>query len=510
MYRFFISAGIALFVCFAATAQHATLDSFFTIRFPNQLNGGLLVAEKGKTVYRQSFGMADFSARRPNTIATAFNLASISKVITSTAVLQLMEKGMIKLDAMVKNYLPAFPFDTVTIKHLLTHTSGLPDLELYEDLVKQYPDTIISNKNILPELNKWNTGLAFRPGNKWRYCNTNFDLLFLVIEKVCGVSYETYIKQNIFQPAGMNATYVYREPSDPKGATASVYPNWFSDQYVPADSVQRNKYINYNISGLIGSTNIITTMEDMLLFDRAVFTNVLLQKKTLDLAFTPVVLNDGTVFQEGSMDTMLGEGKGSYGLGWDIFEQPAFGKSVGHGGFNYGLASFYFHRLDAGQTIIAYDNTGGPALGRVVTSAIYLLNKLPGIEKKYKPSIARVYGTALRKIDTDAALVLFHNMRADTANYYFNERELNWLGYDFLRASFKEHIELAREVFRNNTLLFPSSFNVFDSYAEVLEKLGKFAESAQMYRRSLQLNPENEGAKKSLERLKVIDDRLVK
>jgi CubicO group peptidase (beta-lactamase class C family) len=502
MYRFSFFVGLALFIMFTATAQHTTLDSFFTLHLSNQLNGGLVVAEKGKPVYKQSFGMADFASNRLNTTGSAFNLASISKVITSTAVLQLIEKGKIKLDAKVKDYLPAFPFDTVTIKHLLTHTSGLPDLELYEDLVKQYPDTIVSNRNILPELAKWGKGLAFRPGDKWRYCNTNFDLLVLVIEKVSSLSYANYLKQHLFQPAGMITTYVYSKPSDPKGVTASVYPNWFSDKYVPADSIPRNRYINYNLSGLVGSTNIITTMDDMLRFDHAVFSGGLLQKKTLELAFTPVVLNDGTTFQEGSMDTMLGEGKGSYGLGWDIFEQPAFGKSVGHGGFNYGLASFYFHRLDTDQVIVAYDNTGGPALGRVVTSAIYLLNKLPGIERKYKPSVARVYGTALKQTNPDAALVLFHNMRADTANYYFNERELNWLGYDFLRASFKGHIELAHEVFRNNTLLFPSSFNVFDSYGEVLEKMGKFTESAQMYRRSLQLNPENDGAKKALEKLK--------
>ncbi len=490
---------LILALSLTASSQQASLDSFFSIRFPNQLNGGLLVAEKGKPVYEKSFGMADFGKGQPNTTASTFNLASISKVITATAVLQLMEKGKIRLEARVKDYLPLFPFDTITIRHLLTHTSGLPDLELYEDLVKQYPDTLVSNKNIIPELSRWKKGLAFRPGDKWRYSNTNFDILLLVLERVTGISFSKYLTTKIFQPSGMRSTYVYTHPSDPKGVTASVYPNWFTDRYVPADSIPRNRYINYNLSGLAGSTNIITTMGDILLFDKAIFSGVLLQQKTLDLAFTPVVLNNGTVFQEGSMDTMLGDGKGSYGLGWDIFEQPVFGKSVGHGGFNYGLGTFYFHRLQGEQVIVAYDNTGGPALGRVVTSALYLLNKGQGIERKWKPSIARIYGTALRKNNPDSALILFHKLRADTANFYYSERELNWLGYDFLRAG---HLQMAYEVLKNNTLLFPASFNVFDSYGEVLEKMGKVKESAEMYRWSLQLNPENEGAKIALERLK--------
>ena len=202
------------------------------------------------------------------------------------------------------------------------------------------------------------------------------------------------------------------------------------------------------------------------------------------------------------MDTMLGEGKGSYGMGWSIFEQPGLGKSVGHGGFNYGLATFYFHHLNPNQTIIAYDNTAGSGFGKIVTSALYLLNNKPGIEKVNKTSLARIYGSTMKEKGIDEAAVIFNELKSDTSHYYVNERELNWLGYDFLRAEFDGHMQLALEVFKINSFLFPKSFNVYDSYGEALLQSGKREQGILMYKKSLSINPDNKKASEVLDQIK--------
>ncbi|HEX2532195.1 MAG TPA: serine hydrolase, partial [Chitinophagaceae bacterium] len=396
--------------------------------------------------------------------------------------------------------LPSFPYPNVTIRHLLTHTSGLPDLNIYEELAHQFPDSIIDNRSIIPTLRQWQKPLHFTPGDKWRYCNTNYDLLALVIEKASGLPFSDYLQRHIFHPAGMRSSFVRTKKA--KSVTPWVRPVWYSNDFVPSDSVARYRYINYNLSGLVGSTGIITTLKDLLCFDAAVFSYQLLSKSSLELATTPVKLNDGTTYYEGSMDTFLGEGKGSYGMGWSLFDLPTLGKAVGHGGFNYGLFTFYFHRLAPAQTVIAFDNTASPTFARMVTSAALLLGGQPHIGRPAKKSLARIYGMALKDSGPDAAIVLLNGLRADTAHYYLEERELNWLGYDFLRASFEGHLPLALETLKLNTVLFPNSFNVYDSYAEALLKAGKKELARAMYQKSLLLNPENKGAVRALEGLK--------
>jgi CubicO group peptidase (beta-lactamase class C family) len=478
--------------------SYQKIDSFFSVLFKGKFNGGLLMAEDDKVIYENSFGKSDFRKGLENKLNTRFNLASVSKPITATAVLQLVEKGKIRLGDPLKRYLPNFPFSTITIQHLLTHTSGLPNLELYEEIVQSFPDSVISNTSIIPALQRWRQPLAFQPGDKWQYCNTNYDLLALLIERVSGLSYSNYLQKNIFKPSGMQHSHVRYTTKEEETAIAHVFPTWYTDVYVPADSVSRFRYINYNLSGLVGSTNIITTTSDMLLFDKAFFSGKLLKKYLVELALTPVKLSDGSIFEEGSMDTMLGEGKGSYGMGWSLYDQPVFGKSVGHGGFNYGLATFYFHNLDKKQTIVAYDNTAGSSFGKVVTSALRLLNGQNGVRRPDKTSLARIYGTVLKTKGPDEAITIFNDLKTDSVNYYIDEREFNWLGYDLLRADFNQ---LAIEVFKINTILFPKSFNVYDSFAEALLKTGKKEEAILMYKKSLLLNPNNEGAKEMLKRI---------
>lgn len=152
---------IILFVCFlsvfstAQTNKSAAqkLDDYFTaLAKKGEINGRALIAENGKVVYEKSFGYADVEARKLNTKDTEFQLASIAKTFTAIAVLQLKEKGKLGLDDKFVKHFPDFPYPEITIRHLLSHTSGLPDYELFDKLIKENPDRVFENKDIIPAM----------------------------------------------------------------------------------------------------------------------------------------------------------------------------------------------------------------------------------------------------------------------------------------------------------------------------------------------------------------------
>jgi CubicO group peptidase (beta-lactamase class C family) len=468
------------------------------------MNGNILLAENGKTIYQRSFGYADYASRSINDSNSRFNLASISKIFTSTAILQLKEKGQLKLEDHFQHYFPDFPFSDITIRHLLTHTSGLPDLELYEALVKAFPDTIISNTVIIPTLIKEKRTCYFPPGDKFRYSNTNYSLLALLVEKLSGHSFADYLTTYIFRPAGMLSTSCEEhsfQPADSNIVTPQVYAMLYDSVCTPVFGVKRYRYTSYNNSAAVGASNIVTTTGDLQLFDKAFFEGRLLSAASMKEAFTPVRLNNGDTLWE-HMDTMQGEGRGSYGLGWDIFEQPGLGTAVGHGGFKFGLATFYYRNLDRQQTIIAFDNTPGHPFGSIVTSALYIMNERAPIPIHVKTSLSRLFGQAIIQYGVENAVSCLHTLRSDTSHYYFSEKEMNLLGYDFLYfSSFPGHEQRAVETFMINMLLFPDSFNTYDSYAEALAVTGKKQEAILMYRKSIALNPDNRDGAKSLQRL---------
>jgi len=145
------------------------LDSLFTSRYNNsQLNGNILIAQNGTILYQHAFGYADREKKISNTLTSRSHLASVSKLFTAVAILQLKEKGKIKLNEPVNKYLPAFPYANVTIKHLLTHTSGLPDFQIFEPYYEQDPEQVVTNADLIPAVKKYGK-LLFDPGEKWSY-----------------------------------------------------------------------------------------------------------------------------------------------------------------------------------------------------------------------------------------------------------------------------------------------------------------------------------------------------
>jgi len=477
--------------------QH--LDSLFKSLYNyNHLNGNVLVAEKGKVIYEQSFGYADIKNKLPNNVRSDFTLGSVSKTLTSTAILQLKEKGQLQLDDPLIKYFPDFPYGEITIRHLLSHTSGLPDYDLYKDEMERDANKIFTNKDILPSLKSWKEPLHFKPGDKWQYVNTNFCLLALLVEKLSGLEFQSYMRKYIFMPAQMENTYFQAGPQNKGNGNRTInyeYPWLFSTEMEPADSIKRNHWRSYSASGFVGQGNIMTTTRDLLRFDEALYSGALLSPSTLEEAFTPSKLNNGE-----NTKAENGTGKSSYGLGWFIFEDTTLGKIVWHSGGVPGGLSIFLRNISKKQTVIAFDNEFNTGL---YSNGVKAMNILNGKHiTNSKSSLAREYSIALINKGTDYAFCKLLELRADTSHYLLNEDDLNELGLQLLyAATFENHLDLALEVLRLNILLFANGFNTYDSYGEALAVVGKKQEAISMYKKSIELNPENEGGKKALEAL---------
>lgn len=501
---------IIYFTALANTQAQSTttqkLDSLFTQVAKNgDFNGGILVADKGKIVFQKGLGYANFANKIPNTIESRFNLASISKTFTSVAVLQLKEKKKLKLEDTFAKYFPDFPFPTITIKHLLSHTSGLPDLELYESVVNARPDSIIKNQAIIPILKSWNQKLYFEPGDQWKYCNTNYALLALLVEKLSKMPFSAYLKKNIFEPANMIGTYLRTDATEISKNQVMNHrmTTWYDDTYKNVDSIRSGgiKYCTYNCGGTYGDSNIMTTTADMLNYDQALYSGKLLTQSSLDEAFTPTRLNNGSIHYDPFGAEMSLLGKSSYGLGWEIYDDAELGKAVSHGGHLFGLATSFYRNLTKNQTVIIYQNVEREGLafyGKIRASLEILNGKMPN-RIFYKKSLARKYGSTLMQEGIDRAVSVFNELKTDSAHYYVSENEMNLLGYDLLFQANKKQYSL--ETFKINTLIFPNSFNVYDSYAEALNANGKREEAIMMYQKSIAMNPKNEGGKEMLKRI---------
>lgn len=498
--KYFIVTLIFVNCYIQVTAQTISqrLDSFFnSLNDYKQINGSILIAQDGNIIAKKYVGFADLQNNIKNNDSTEFTLASVSKVFTSTAILQLKEKGKLKLDDTFIKYFPDFPYPDITIRNLLSHTSGLPDYEIYEKQINEHPDKIFTIKDVIASLKMWKRPLNFEPGTRWQYSNTNFCLLALLVEKVSGMTFQKYVQQNIFNPSKMFKTFFLSEADIKNGNVAVNYdhPTLYSSAYKNVDSMKQYRWRLYNASGFVGQGNILTTADDLLKFDEVLYTGKLLKPSTLNEAFTPAKLNNGEI-----ANADIGIGKASYGLGWFIFNDSTNGKIVWHTGGQPGALSIFLRNITKKQTIIMFDNNFHKSLYANAVNAMNILDNQPLSIKKI--SVTQDYGAALAEKGVDAAFCELQKLLADSAHYYLNEDDMNELGLRLLyEAKFEGHNELALEVLKLNTLFFPNSFNTYDSYGEALAHTGKKEEAIYMYKKSLELNPQSEGGKKALEEL---------
>jgi D-alanyl-D-alanine carboxypeptidase len=237
--------------------------------------GAVLVAHKGHVLFRRAYGMANYELRVPNSPETRFHIASVSKPFTAIAILQLQEQGRLSIGDPVSKYIPEFPNgDHITLEHVLAHTSGIPNVNDLPDY-----DTFARSPHTIEELVAKFANLLFdfQPGTNYRYSNSNYNLLALILEKVSGEHYGDYLRKHIFEPAGMKNT-------DHDGDAFRLVPLAASG-YEPAGITSYEKAPYLDWSNKTGNGSLYSTLDDLYRFDRALNTDALLKKATRDKYF---------------------------------------------------------------------------------------------------------------------------------------------------------------------------------------------------------------------------------
>jgi CubicO group peptidase (beta-lactamase class C family) len=260
----------------------------------NNFNGCLMLNSDTQVVYKKCIGYANYDTKQALNDSTLFLLASCSKQFTAIAIMQLQEQGKLNYKDNVKKYIPDFPYDSISIDNLLTHTSGLPDYFL---LLQKHWDKskFATNNDVLSLLIKHKPALLFKPNEHFSYSNTGYVILSILIEKISGLSYQNYLSKHIFLPIGLNQTTVYNRRISgnhlPNYALGYVYSQ-AQKRFVLPDSLANYKYVTY-MDGITGDDGVSSNLNDLKIWNEALRNNLLVNKASLDLAYTNHILNNG-------------------------------------------------------------------------------------------------------------------------------------------------------------------------------------------------------------------------
>jgi CubicO group peptidase (beta-lactamase class C family) len=344
---------------------------FVANEMSQKLNGVMLVAVRDTVLLEHACGELVLTGLPPRrcmadnnmiTRTTLFDLASISKQFTAASVLQLCAQGKINLEDSITHYFPNLPYKNVTIKHLLTHTSGIPE---YFDFKYTVYDSsaFVDNQQLMQVLERKKYAKTFATGTKFEYVNTNYAILASLVELVSGMPFEEYVHENIFRPAGMENTYFFTEivgiddkhgkvypKVSPKLESVGVLPLPMGEVVnVPVARGHKKdvRYAQYDrLNGVVGDKGIYSNVEDMLRWANAYFIDYkILPKEWVELA--------------SQRENQLINGqlpKSIYGYGLRIEESPEHGKLVYHGGLWNGFQNLFLYRPSDNVVIIFLSN----------------------------------------------------------------------------------------------------------------------------------------------------------
>lgn len=360
------------------------IDSVLSSLFQEGVfNGNVLIAEKGQPVFSKSFGYADETAKRKLNEGSVFELASCSKQFTAAAIALLQQQGKLSYEDPLGKWIPALQvYKGVSIRHLLQHTSGLPDYMELLDTVWDHKK-IADNKAMIALLAQYHPEAEFEAGTKFEYSNTGYALLASVIEAASGKSYDAFLKENIFIPLGMKNSFVYTRRYAPRKVDNYAYGYVFSaalQRKVLPDSLPDFDRV-YWLDGIKGDGTVNSTVTDLLKWDRAWYTEALLTTASKQLVFAGNRLPDGSETQ--------------YSFGWMLKTDSLMGRIAAHSGSWPGYITYIERHIDQDKTIIILQNTGRAKLPvKEIRSILYKQPlKTPVVRKEIElaPEILEAY-----------------------------------------------------------------------------------------------------------------------
>ncbi|MFM2232137.1 MAG: hypothetical protein RJB31_838 [Bacteroidota bacterium] len=326
------------------SSQHFFEETLLRSRF----NGAILVARNGKIIFEHYQGLQNVLSGEPIDSSTAFHLASVSKTFTAMAILKLWENAALLLDDPVAKYLEGFPFPLITVRNLLSHRSGLPNYVHFVEKLGWDTHRFVTNADILQLLIDHPDKL--KPGRAnayFDYCNTNYALLAMIVEKVSHLGFSEYLNTVFFKPLGMNNSFVYAVE--------------MAEKVLPSYKFNNRKEPMMFLDAVYGDKNIYSSPRDMMKWDLALSNGQLFSEKTLEEAFR------GYSYEK--------RGTRNYGLGWRLVEMPTGKKIIYHNGWWHGNNTVFSRLPDDSTAIIV--------LGNKYNRSIYQAKKIAGIFKGY-------------------------------------------------------------------------------------------------------------------------------
>jgi len=328
-------------------------------------NGTVLYAEHGNVVYKGAFGYENLRRKDTMNLDGSFQLASVSKMFTATAIMILEERRKLSYDDDITRFIPEFPYDGITIRQLLNHRSGL---SRYMSLADKYWDinTPINNEDVVGLFVKNQPSPYFKPDDGFHYCNTNYALLASVVERITQKYFDEFVKEQIFDPLEMNHSFVYNLRGDtaiysevPVGVPGYRYRGW-----------RPVKVGDYYLNGVMGDKGVYSTVEDLFRFNLSLDNETLVSRETLELAFSP---GSPKYYRR----------KDNYGFGWRIRQE--MDSTAYHFGWWKGFRTYFIRDMKNERTLIALTNTHKGISSGVLWDCIK--------EENYSENLLKMYHT---------------------------------------------------------------------------------------------------------------------
>ncbi len=319
MTKFFCTIVVLVFMQVYSNAQSKNtvnkLNNLFKeLEVKEDFNGNIVVAKGNQIVYHKSIGFADFNNKIPNSKETVFELASMGKQFTAMAIMMLKENGKLSFEDKVEKHIPNFPYTLITIRDLLTMSSGIPD---YLNFSESWDvNVVVTNNSVVEYYNKVQPELEFKPGEKFNYSNVNYVFLAEIVKNVSGETFSDFLKENIFDPLKMSSTRSYNtrflnDETIPNYAYPYIKKN---DNYIKADENLSTKYV-IAASGIEGDGSIVSTTEDLIKWTNAVKEGELVSLDLVEEAYSKSILDNGKENEYG-YGMYIGKNKRWHWGGW--------------------------------------------------------------------------------------------------------------------------------------------------------------------------------------------------
>lgn len=335
-----------------SAADARAIDRLFSkYARPGVPGAAVVVINNGRVAFMRGYGLADLETKSPVTERTNFRLASLTKGFTAMAVMLLVADGRLRLDDRVGDILSDFPAygRDIRLRHLLSHTSGL---RAYEDFVPDSSTRHVKDRDVLALLRRTDK-LLFPPGSMFRYGDSGYAILALVVETVSGQSFARFLHDRIFARLGMKSTMAW-EPGGP------AVPNRALGYAATRSGFGLSDHSN--TSTVLGDGGIYSSVRDLVAWNRALDEHTLIDARLQRLAWTPAELNDRR--------------KTHYGFGWFVERDPT-GSFVFHRGDTSGFNNFIVKYLDRPLTVVVLTNRRGGATGDIAAT----LTTLPSFRR---------------------------------------------------------------------------------------------------------------------------------